>query len=134
MSYTPAKNPCTIKKNTHTPEPAPPARALAPTVKTSTFAEVSALQCEGLVLIGAGGDPCEWVSGIEARWKAEGITVTENPIENAYILRTTNGRTDLVLVYKQNAVRMPLLAFWRLRFGDCSWLSDYCINYKSQHQ
>jgi hypothetical protein len=29
---------------------------------------------------------------------------------------------------------MGKMAMWRIKFGDCSWLSDYIHNYKNQFQ
>jgi hypothetical protein len=28
---------------------------------------------------------------------------------------------------------MGKLAIWRLAFGNCSWISDYLVNYADQH-
>jgi hypothetical protein len=91
---------------------------------------------EGIVCLGAGGDPQEWIDGISGIWNDEGIGqgTAEDFISDAFLLTTSGGRTDLVLVFKEDAkLSMGKLAMWRLRFGDCSWISDYLVNYAKQH-
>lgn len=92
---------------------------------------------EGLVLLGAGGDPREWINGVFGIWQEEGLTTAQSPEEvfsDAYMLKTTGGRTDLVLPFSNGAkLAMGKLAMWRLRFGDASWISDYKDNYAGQH-
>jgi hypothetical protein len=92
---------------------------------------------EGIVCMGAGGDPKEWIDGIFGMWQEEGITSAQSPDEvfaSAKTLKTTGGRTDLVLQFKDGAnLNMGKMAMWRLRFGDCSWISDYKQNYATQH-
>jgi hypothetical protein len=38
-----------------------------------------------------------------------------------------------MLFNKNGKHNIGKMAMWRLRFGDCSWVSDYIINYASQH-
>lgn len=92
---------------------------------------------EGIVLLGAGGDTKEWIDGVTASLHDEGISTSANPDDlwkSAQLLTTTGGRTDLVLTFKSGApINIGKMAMWRLRFGDCSWISDYRRNYASQH-
>lgn len=107
--------------------------------RTSTFDELchmSENEAEGVVLLGAGGDPNEWINGVLGMWKAEGISTSadlEAVLESALILKSTMGRTDIALLPKMNAVDISRMAMWRLRFGDCSWVSDFVVNYKSHY-
>lgn len=92
---------------------------------------------EGLVLLGAGGDPMEWINGVANMWAEQGIAKSGNPADlfsDAILLKTTGGRTDLVLPFKSGApIDMGKLAMWRLSFGDASWISDFKDNYASQY-
>lgn len=92
---------------------------------------------EGIVLLGTGGDLNEWVEGVFNQLKEESI-VTASSVEelfsNAIELKTTGCRTDLVLVFNNfDNINMGKMAMWRLRFGDCCWISDYIPNYSNQH-
>ena len=91
---------------------------------------------EGIVLLGAGGDPMEWINGVAGLLRDEGITNVSADVlfPERYILTTSGGRTDLALVTDLGRVDTGKLAMWRLRFGDCSWISDYLVNYADQHE
>jgi hypothetical protein len=93
---------------------------------------------EGLVFLGAGGNHDEWVRGITGLLKDEGVSSSKNPKDafmGAYRLETTGGRIDLALVFnsKKDVLNIGKLAMWRLRFGECSWISDYVVNYADHH-
>lgn len=92
---------------------------------------------EGIVLLGTGGDLNEWVNGVTKQLNEENIitvSLAEELFSNAIRLKTTGGRTDLALVFKDfDNIDMGKMAMWRLRFGDCSWISDYIPNYSNQH-
>jgi hypothetical protein len=118
---------------------------------------------EGIVCLGAGGDLNHWIDGITEMLNDEGITVgdmdiatlhddpevqkklrgtrTEKKIfapneifSGMYKLTTSGGRIDLVLFFKPGGpLHMGKMAMWRLRFGECSWISDYLQNYGDQH-
>jgi len=92
---------------------------------------------EGIVLLGAGGSLKEWIDGIVGLWHEEGICKTNDPNEifkEAIALHSTGGRTDLALIFKNDApLNIGKLAMWRLRFGDCSWVSDFVVNYREQY-
>lgn len=95
----------------------------------SSFAEIKQIKDDGLVCLGCGGDLQEWVDGVTAELKQAGIVAIDFQFESAYRLETTGGRIDLVLIFKFDQVDMSRLPLWRLQFGDCSWLSDYVVNY-----
>jgi hypothetical protein len=91
---------------------------------------------EGIVLIGAGGDILEWIGGVSDILKQEGIAEgsLKDMWSNFIIMTTSGGRTDLAMTFNPNGkFNMGKMAMWRLRFGDCSWISDYIVNYADQH-
>lgn len=97
---------------------------------------------EGIVITGAGKPFEEWVKGISKTWKDEGISKSDIPEDNfssVFVVddnkREDGGRTDLVMVFNQKAdLNIGKMAMWRLRFGDCSWLSDFKDNYKHDYK
>ena len=90
---------------------------------------------EGIVLLGAGGNPEEWINGITGLLKEEGISTStpEELFTDRFMLKTTGGRTDLALVVDFDKVEVGKMAMWRLRFGSCSWLSDFVVNYRKHY-
>ena len=107
-------------------------------IKKVDFQELAHIsrENEGLVLLGAGGDLNEWVDGITDMLHEQEIAVSSNPSQvwdGAYVTETTGGRTDLVLMFGTDTLKIGKLAMWRLAFGDASWLSDYVVNYRDQH-
>ena len=106
-------------------------------VTKKSFLELYELGSEGIVLMGAGGDLQQWVDGITEQL-AEAEIIKENDpsswIEEAFTLNDNvkgdDGRRDLVLMFGKEAdIEMGKMAMWRLRFGDCSWVSDFKVNY-----
>ena len=92
---------------------------------------------EGIVLLGAGGDLNDWVNGVTDLWNKEGLATgkPEDLFSRASVLTTTGGRTDLALEFKPGAkLEWSKLVVWRILFGDCSWISDYLVNYEADHQ
>lgn len=86
---------------------------------------------EGLVLQGCGGDPQEWLDGINQILTDEGILKKGARFEDAYTFRH-DGLTCLLFPFKQDMeLDMGKLAVWRLAthstFGG-TWLSDYVPN------
>ena len=86
---------------------------------------------EGLILQGCGGDPQEWVDGINQILTEEGILKKGAKFEEAYTFRH-DGLTCLLFPFKQDMeLDMGKLAVWRLgthsTFGG-TWLSDYVPN------
>ena len=86
---------------------------------------------EGLVLQGCGGDPQEWLDGINEILTQEGILKKGAGFENAYTFQH-DGLTCLLFPFKKDMeLDMGKLAIWRLgihsTFGG-TWLSDYVPN------
>ena len=86
---------------------------------------------EGLILQGCGGDPQEWLDGINQILTDEGILKKGTRFEEAYTFQH-DGVTCLLFPFKEGmAIEMGRLAMWRLQthphFGG-TWLSDYVPN------
>lgn len=86
---------------------------------------------EGLVLQGCGGDPQEWLDGINEILTKEGILKKGARFEETYTFQH-DGLTCLLFPFKQDMeLDMGKLAVWRLgthsTFGG-TWLSDYVPN------
>lgn len=86
---------------------------------------------EGLVLQGCGGDPQEWLDGINQILTDEGILKKGTRFEEAYTFKH-EGLTCLLFPFKEGmSIEMGKLAVWRLgthsTFGG-TWLSDYVPN------
>ena len=96
---------------------------------------VSKRGLEGIVFLGAGGELNDWVKGINNLWNREkiGKGLIEDKMMGLYFVKTTGGRTDLIMIFKtKSQLEIGKLVLWRLKFG-ASWLSDYLVNYKDQH-
>jgi hypothetical protein len=107
-------------------------------IKEIKFSELKEThkESEGLVILGAGGDLNEWIDGITEELYKEKIVDSNKPSEHFDFLslKTSGGRTDLLFEFKKDSkIAIGKLAIWRLQFGDNSWLSDYFVNYSSQH-
>lgn len=91
---------------------------------------------EGIVLLGC-DEAQSWINGVCGLLHDEEMIPSAEPesaFTHAYQLTTTGGRLDVVLVFDKKAkIEIGKMAMWRLRFGDCSWISDYLVNYKDQH-
>lgn len=101
------------------------------------FEEMTRNKKEGLVPLGTGGELMDWVNGITDELTDEGIAegTADDLFEAVFELTTTGGRTDLGMIFKKDAkIDIGKMALWRLRFGDCSWISDYLDNYASHHR
>ena len=86
---------------------------------------------EGLVLQGCGGDPKEWLDGINQILTDEGILKKGARFVDVYTFQH-DGVTCLLFPFKQDMeLDMGKLAIWRLgthsTFGG-TWLSDYVPN------
>ena len=86
---------------------------------------------EGLILQGCGGDPQEWLDGINGLLTDEGILKNGSKFENISVFQ--NGELTNILFPFEDGVEIDMgkLAMWRLRsheqFGG-TWLSDYVPN------
>ena len=86
---------------------------------------------KGLVLQGCGGDPQEWLNGINGLLTDEGILKNGSKFENISVFQ--NGSLTNILFPFEDGVEIDMgkLAMWRLhsheQFGG-TWLSDYVPN------
>ena len=63
-----------------------------------------------------------------------GKGLIEDKMMGLYVINTSGGRTDLVMIFKtKSQLDIGKLAMWRLKFRDATWLSDYVVNYRDQH-
>lgn len=86
---------------------------------------------EGLILQGCGGDPQEWVDGINDMLTEAGILLDNTKFTDANVFEN-NGCTNILFPFDENVhAHTGKLAMWRLAthndFGG-TWLSDYVEN------
>ena len=87
---------------------------------------------EGLILQGCGGDPQEWVDGINGLLTEAGILLDGSKFqaENVSVFQH-DGLTNMLFPFEDVKLDMGRLAMWRLQthetFGG-TWLSDYVPN------
>ena len=99
------------------------------TVKTEELRRMNG--AEGLILQGCGGDPQEWLDGINSLLTDEGILKNGSRFENISVFQ--NGDLTNILFPFEDGVDIDIgrLAMWRLcsheQFGG-TWLSDYVPN------
>lgn len=85
---------------------------------------------EGLILQGCGGDPMEWINGINDLLKKEGILQNDDTFKEIYIFEYDNC-TNILFDFENADLDIGRLAMWRLRTNDSfegTWLSDYLPN------
>ncbi len=86
---------------------------------------------EGLVLQGCGGDPQEWLDGINSLLTEADILKNGSKFEEACIFEQ-DGHTCILFPFKDDLeVNMGKLAIWRIQSHDIfggTWLSDYVPN------
>ena len=99
------------------------------TVKTEELRRMNG--AEGLILQGCGGDPQEWLDGINSLLTDEGILKNGSRFETISVFQ--NGDLTNILFPFEDGVDIDMgkLAMWRLhsheQFGG-TWLSDYVPN------
>ena len=85
---------------------------------------------EGLILQGCGGDPQEWIDGINEMLTDEGILLDGDKFSDVYSFEH-DGTTNLLFSMDDVKLNVGKLAMWRLgsheTFGG-TWLSDYLPN------
>lgn len=86
---------------------------------------------EGLILQGCGGNPQEWLDGVNEILTEEGVLKKGARFEEAYTFEH-DGLTCLLFPFKEDMeMNAEKLAMWRLKtrshFGS-TWLSDYVPN------
>lgn len=88
---------------------------------------------EALVVIGCditGPNEKGWIDGVSLFLKDQNCI--EEDFKKIVVMETSGGRTDLVFFLPEKT-NICKLAIVRLSMPDCSWLSDYIVNYKDQH-
>ena len=92
---------------------------------------------DGLILQGCGGEPEEWVEGINTLLTENGILLEGSRFDECYVFQ--NGElTCLLFPFGEQKINMGKLAIWRIatksNFGS-TWLSDYIdINLGSEEE
>ena len=85
---------------------------------------------EGLILQGCGGEPKEWLEGINDFLTKEEILRNESRFENCSVF-SKDGLTCILFPFDSVDIDMEKLAVWRIlthgKFGG-AWLSDYVDN------
>jgi hypothetical protein len=85
---------------------------------------------EGLILQGCGGDPQEWIDGINGLLTDAGILLDGSKFESVSAFEN-NGLHNLLFDFEGVRLNYGKLAMWRLQtheqFGG-TWLSDYVDN------
>ena len=85
---------------------------------------------EGLILQGCGGDPQEWLSGVNEMLTQEGILLDGSTFKDAYVFGH-EGLTNILFSMEDVKLDIGKLAIWRLASHDTfggTWLSDYLPN------
>lgn len=94
----------------------------------------------GFVIMGAGGDIQEWLTGIEEILKRENVVTQEGDTFSRVAKLTGNvkgedGRTDYVFLFTDTAKpEVGRLAIWRLTFGGISWMDDFVDNFSKDYK
>ena len=85
---------------------------------------------EGLILQGCGGEPKEWVDGINQMLTEEGILLEGTEFQEVSVFEH-DGLVCILYPFEDVKLAMGKLAMWRLQthetFGG-TWLSDYVPN------
>ncbi len=85
---------------------------------------------EGLILQGCGGDPQEWLDGINSLFSSNGILMNGSKFENIQVF-THEARTCILYPFENVELNIGKLAHWRLvshNNFEGTWLSDYVPN------
>lgn len=85
---------------------------------------------EGLILQGCGGEPQEWLEGVNRMLNEAGIFRNGSKFENCYVFKQNN-HTCMLFPFENVDLDVGRLAMWRLQnyeiFGG-TWLSDFVPN------
>lgn len=86
---------------------------------------------EGLILQGCGGEPQEWLDGINDLLTNEGILLNGTRFQDCSVFQH-GGRTCILFPFEGVELNIGRLAMWRIQtrgnYGG-TWLSDYIPNY-----
>jgi hypothetical protein len=89
---------------------------------------------EGLILQGCGGDPQDWITGINEMLTKERILRDGSSFKSEKVSRLFSTKVVTCLLFPiDDSVRLDMgkLAIWRLKTHDAfggTWLSDYVPN------
>ena len=86
---------------------------------------------EGLILQGCGGEPGEWVQGINDLLTQDGILLEGTAFTHVSVFQN-EGLTCLLFPFEDVKLDIGKLAMWRLQTHDTfggTWLSDYIDNH-----
>lgn len=101
-------------------------------ITTITADELRQMQDqEGLILQGCGGEPQEWLDGINDLFTNEGILLNGTRFQNCSVFEHNN-LTCIMFPFEGVDLNIGRLAMWRIQtrgnYGG-TWLSDYIPNY-----
>ena len=101
-------------------------------ITTITADELRQMQDqEGLILQGCGGEPQEWLDGINDLLTNEGILLNGTRFQDCSVFQH-GGRTCILFPFEGLELNIGRLAMWRIQtrgnYGG-TWLSDYIPNY-----
>ena len=86
---------------------------------------------EALILQGCGGEPQEWLDGINDMFANEGILLNGTRFQDCSVFQH-GGRTCILFPFEGVELNIGRLAMWRIQthgnYGG-TWLSDYIPNY-----
>ena len=86
---------------------------------------------EALILQGCGGDPREWLDGINDLFTSEDILLNGTRFQDCSVFQH-GGRTCILFPFEGVELNIGRLAMWRIQtrgnYGG-TWLSDYIPNY-----
>lgn len=86
---------------------------------------------EGLILQGCGGNPKEWVDGINQMLTEEGILLEGTGFAEVFVFEH-GGLSCILYPFEDVKLDVGRLAMWRLQTHDTfggTWLSDYVPNH-----
>ena len=86
---------------------------------------------EGLILQGCGGEPQEWLDGINDLFANEGILLNGTRFQDCSVFEY-GGLTCILFPFEGVELNIGKLAMWRIQshvFYGGTWLSDYIPNY-----
>ncbi len=86
---------------------------------------------EGIILQGCGGEPNEWLEGVNRMFQEANILMNGSKFDKCYVF-SHNDHTCMLFPFENTNLDVARLAMWRLQnyelFGG-TWLSDYVQNY-----
>ncbi|MBP3798078.1 MAG: hypothetical protein J6I46_09940 [Ruminococcus sp.] len=86
---------------------------------------------EGIILQGCGGEPKEWLEGVNRMLNEAGIFRNGGKFDKCYVF-SHKDHTCMLFPFENTELDVARLAMWRLQnyelFGG-TWLSDYVPNY-----